>query len=107
MTERLRHPVSMPLVPCLSTSHRRVYFFANASPTDQVHIDLSASLEPRESSTAPPAYKTPFDLSFRIDLYRGSDRMLMASSLVRKCLNVPADQKAVLREADRLLERLG
>lgn len=36
---------------------------------------------------------------------RASDRVLMASSLVRKSLNVPADQKGVLAECERLLAR--
>ena len=43
---------------------------------------------------------------FRIDMLRGSDKVLMASSLVRKAVNVPGDAKAVLLEADRFLTRL-
>ena len=44
---------------------------------------------------------------FRHDLHRASDKVLMASTVVRKSLNVPADRKAVLREADRFIAQLG
>ena len=42
---------------------------------------------------------------FRLDLYRSADNVLMATSLVRKALNVPGSAKAVLMECDRLLRR--
>ena len=52
-------------------------------------------------------YRIPLKLQFHIDLYRASDGTLMASSLVRKSLNVPGSAKAVLAEAERLLRRIG
>ena len=52
-------------------------------------------------------YRIPLKLQFRIDLYRASDGTLMASSLVRKSLNVPGSAKSVLAEAERLLRRIG
>ncbi|MGH0028714.1 MAG: hypothetical protein ACQGVC_02915 [Myxococcota bacterium] len=109
LCEHLDTPVSTELVSCLSTEHRRALFFANASPTDRVEARVSASLltpdqfEPRTI----PAYRTPFKVDFRIDLYRESDRTLMASSRVRKALNVPGNAKQVLNEASRLLRAQG
>ncbi len=105
---QLELPISNEWIACLSTEHRKAVFFANASPTDTVEVRLSAHLLPPGSFTPPPAgrpHRTPLKLRFRIDLYRGSDRVLMASSLVRKALNVPGSNKAVLMEVDRLLRR--
>jgi hypothetical protein len=71
-----------------------------------VEIVVSASLLPPDRSppTAPAARtRTPMRFVFRIDMLRGSDKVLMASSLVRKAVNVPGDAKAVLLEADRFL----
>jgi len=102
-------PFSTELISYLSTEHRRAYFFANAAPTDHVDIRVSASMLPAGTFTEPPAsrpYRTPMKLVFRIDLYRGSDNVLMASSLVRKALNVPGSAKAVLAEVERFQRRL-
>jgi probable biosynthetic protein (TIGR04098 family) len=110
LAEHLERPVSSELISYLSTEHRRAYFFANASPTDSVDVRVSASVLPPESFPAPPAsqpYRVPFKLLFRIDLYRDSDHMLMASSLVRKSLSIPGNAKAALAEAERMLRSLG
>jgi probable biosynthetic protein (TIGR04098 family) len=109
LCERLERPVSSELVSYLSTEHRRAVFFANASPTDTVEIRVEAALVPAGAFAPPPAgqrYRVPLKLQFRIDLYRCSDNVLMASSLVRKSLNVPGNAKAVLAEVERLLRRL-
>jgi probable biosynthetic protein (TIGR04098 family) len=106
---QLERPVSTELVSCLSTEHRKAYFFANASPSDSVEVHVSASLFPT-GSFAPvswlPGYRVPLRVQFRIDLHRSSDGTLMASSLVRKSLNVPGGAKAVLAEVERLLRAL-
>ncbi len=109
LCEHLAIPVSTELVAHFSTEHRKVFFFANASPSDRVEVRVAASLFAPGSFAAPPAslpYRVPFKLLFRIDLYRSSDRVLMASSLVRKSLNVPGSAKGVLLEAERLLRAL-
>jgi probable biosynthetic protein (TIGR04098 family) len=109
LCERLGLPLSTELVACLSTEHRRAFFFANASPSDTVLVHVSARYLPPGRFAAPPAggpYRVPLKLLFRIDLYRSSDNVLMASSLVRKSLNVPAGNKAVLAETERLLRRI-
>jgi probable biosynthetic protein (TIGR04098 family) len=101
-------PVSNELVSCLSTEHRKAYFFANASPGDDVDVRVEAELLPPGSfAAAPPSrpHRTPMKFRFRLDLYRSSDNVLMATSLVRKALNVPGSAKAVLMECDRLLKR--
>jgi probable biosynthetic protein (TIGR04098 family) len=105
---QLEVPVSNELVSCLSTEHRKAYFFANASPGDDVDVRLSVELLPPGSFTAPPIsrpHRTPMKFRIRIDLYRTFDNVLMATSLVRKALNVPGHAKAVLMESDRLLKR--
>jgi probable biosynthetic protein (TIGR04098 family) len=109
LSERIAPPLSQPLATCLSTEHRRIYYFANAAPTDTVEIAVSARLVPPGRFPAPDAgarIRTPLKLIFRIDMVRGSDKVLMASSLVRKALNVPGDAKAVRLEADRFLAAL-
>jgi probable biosynthetic protein (TIGR04098 family) len=109
LCHHLEVPVSSELVSCLSTEHRRAFFFANAVATDQVEVDVSAWVIPPdrfEAPVIPGGYRTPLQFLFRIDLYRVSDRVLMASSLVRKSLNVPGNAKSVSLEAGRLLQRL-
>jgi len=109
LMKRLARPASRDLVMCLSTEYRKVFFFANASPDDEVDVYVEARLIHRDRFEAPLAkrgFRTPFKLIFRIDLYRRSDNMLMASSLVRKALNVPGNLKPVLAESERLLRSL-
>ncbi len=106
----LERPVSSEFVSYLSTEHRKAFFFANAAPTDSVDVRVSACLLPPGTYPdlpGPRPYRVPMKLQFRIDLYRGSDHVLMASSLVRKALNVPRNAKAVLMEAQRFLKALG
>jgi probable biosynthetic protein (TIGR04098 family) len=106
--QQLEVPISNELVTCLSTEHRKAYFFANASPGDEVDVRVAAELLPASYFTAPPPsrpHRTPMKFRFRLDLYRSSDNVLMASSLVRKALNVPGHAKAVLMECERLLRR--
>jgi probable biosynthetic protein (TIGR04098 family) len=108
LSEHLEPPISSELVSFLSTEHRKAFFFGNASPSDVVEIRVRAGLL-RPEQFAPPAtprYRVPLKLQFRIDLHRGSDKVLMASSLVRKSMNVPGHAKGVLNEVERLLRRL-
>ena len=105
---QLEVPVSNEFVSCLSTEHRKAYFFANASPGDDVDVRISAELLPPGAFPEPPAsrpHRTPMKFRFRLELYRSSDNVLMATSLVRKALNVPGPAKAVLMESERLLRR--
>jgi probable biosynthetic protein (TIGR04098 family) len=105
---QLEVPVSNEFISCLSTEHRKAYFFANASPGDDVDVRISAELLPPGSFAAAPTsrpHRTPMKFRFRLDLYRSSDHVLMATSLVRKALNVPGSAKAVLMECERLLKR--
>ena len=109
LRDHLERPISSDFVAHLSTEHRRAYFFANASPSDEVHVFVSAGLLPPDRFEQPDpkvGYRQPLKLEFRIDLYRASDLQLMASSLVRKSLNVPGHNKAVLAEAERLLRQV-
>ncbi len=106
LSNHLTRPFSAELISYLSTEHRKAYFFANAAPNDSVDIRVGARVLPPGSYVGPPegvAYRVPMKLLFRIDLYRGSDNVLMASSLVRKSLNVPGSAKAVFAEVERFL----
>ena len=51
---QLEVPVSNEFVACLSTEHRKAYFFANASPGDEVDVRVSVELLPPGSFPAPP-----------------------------------------------------
>lgn len=108
LTEHLNEPISRELVSYLSTEHRKAFFFANADPTDDVEVRVCARLWKRGEFEAesPAGHRTPMKFLFRIDLHRASDKMLMASSLVRKALHVPGKAKAVVNESERLLRRL-
>jgi probable biosynthetic protein (TIGR04098 family) len=106
LARQLELPISNDFVACLSTEHRKAHFFANASPSDRVEVRIAATLLPPGCFAPPPAarpHRTAMKFRFRIDLYRSSDNVLMASSLVRKALNVPGSAKSVLMECERLL----
>lgn len=108
LSNHLALPFSAELISYLSTEHRKAYFFANAAPNDSVDIRVEARVLPPGSYAGPPegvAYRVPMKVLFRIDLYRGSDNVLMASSLVRKSLNVPGSAKSVFAEVERFLRR--
>ena len=110
LSGHLERPLSSEFISCLSTEHRKAFFFANASPTETVYVRVSASLQPPGTFPEPPGprpYRVPMKFVFRVDLYRCSDNVLMASSLVRKALNVPGSAKGVLLEAQRFLRGLG
>lgn len=109
LSERLARPVSSELHACLSTEHRRIFYFANANAGERVRAIIEIRVLPPESfreAPGPSRHRTPFKLSVRGDLYRCSDGMLMASSRVRKALRVPGNAKAVLAESERLLRSL-
>lgn len=104
LRERLDPPLSAPLVACLSTEHRRLYYFANASLEETLHLRVEARALP--ASGAPGRVRTLGRFFFRTDLHRGSDGVLMASGLVRQVLMVPGQLKPVLTEAERFFGRL-
>lgn len=109
LNERLAAPVSSDFVACLSTGHRRVFFFGNASASDTIDVHLEGRVLRPDQFPAPEGprpYRIPLQLEFRADLYRRSDRVLIASSLVRKSLDVPTNDKSVLAEADRFMSQV-
>ena len=84
-------------------------FFGNAGGDDEIDLYVSAHAIPPEESMPHilnTGHRRPIRFLFRIDLYRVSDKSLIASTLVHKGAHVPGDQKAVLAEAERLLHRL-
>jgi probable biosynthetic protein (TIGR04098 family) len=101
LSKRLERPFSTPLIACLSTERRRLYYFVNADASDSVGVVVQARVLPPLPRVARDARIGLMRLLFRIDLYRVSDGVLMASSLVRKALNVPASDKGLLAEGER------
>ncbi len=106
LSKRLLRPWSAPLVASLSTERRRLYYFTTAEPSDTVRATVSAAVLPPANPPARAARVTVMKLLVRIDLCRGSDGVLMASSLVRKALNAPASEKGLVAEGERLLAAL-
>jgi len=98
-------PLSEPLVACLVTEHRRLYYFANASREEKLHIRVQARFCPPEKA-APARVRTMGRFLFRTDLHRASDSVLMASALVEKALRVPGSMKPLVTESERLLARM-
>ncbi|MGB8295873.1 MAG: hypothetical protein WCG85_10640 [Polyangia bacterium] len=105
LRERLLAPLSEPLVACLATQHRRLYYFANASREEKLHIRVQARFCPPAVS-APSRVRTLGHFLFRTDVHRASDGVLMASSLTDKALRVPGQMKSLLTESERLLGRM-
>jgi probable biosynthetic protein (TIGR04098 family) len=105
LRERLLAPLSEPLVACLATQHRRLYYFANASREENLHIRVQARFCP-PAVAAPSRMRTLGHFLFRTDVHRASDGVLMSSSLVEKALRVPGQMKPLLTESERLLGRL-
>jgi hypothetical protein len=108
MSEHLSRPVSSALVQCLSTEHRRIFYFVNADPSDSVRIFIQGWSLPAAPRTAPSkdGRSCLGRLVFRLDLYRASDGALMASSLVTKALNVLDRDKTLVNEAARFFASL-
>jgi probable biosynthetic protein (TIGR04098 family) len=103
LSQRLRRPFSQQLVRFLSTEHRRSFFFANADASDEVSIHCSAWLidadqVPRRSGGL---RSLALRFQFQYDLYRESDGVLMAKSVVTKALTIPNRFSSLLAEARR------
>jgi probable biosynthetic protein (TIGR04098 family) len=105
LRERLQAPLSEPLVACLATAHRRIYYFANASRETCLHLRVEARFRP-PAAAAPARVRTLGSFLFRTDVHRASDGVLMASSLVERALRVPGQSKPLLTEAERWLARM-
>ncbi len=105
LMDGLEQPLSHQFVSCLATTQRRLFYFANAQPWDAVDVRVTPFVRDCGSSGETPSarHRVPLEFMFRIDLHRDSDQMLMASSLVRKALVIPAHRKALLAEAERFL----
>jgi probable biosynthetic protein (TIGR04098 family) len=102
---RSRVPLSEPLVACLRTQHRRLYYFASAAGEETLQVRVQVRFCP-PAQAAPARVRTMGGFLFRTDLHRASDGLLMASSLVEKSLRVPGSLKPLLTESERMLARL-
>lgn len=103
VAERLERPISSPLFAALCLERRRLFYFANAEPTDAVDGFVTVELLPR-TAAAPGRPAHLVELVSRVDLYRASDHALMASSLTKRVL-VEGVDRALASEAERLHRR--
>jgi probable biosynthetic protein (TIGR04098 family) len=102
LRERLRVPLSEPLVAAMAPHHRRIYYFANANRETSLLLRVEARFSPT-AAAAPAAVRTLGRLLFRTDVLRASDGVLMASSLCEKVVRVPGQSKPLLTEWARWL----
>jgi probable biosynthetic protein (TIGR04098 family) len=107
LAEKLARPVSSALIECLSTEHRRIFYFVNADPSDSVRIFVQAWRLPSTRAPTTAGKSTIGRFLFRLDLYRASDGALMASTLVTKALVVPDGDKGLVSEAGRFVANAG
>jgi len=103
LAEKLARPVSRALIECLSTEHRRIFYFVNAESSDSVRIFVEAWCLPSTRAPATARKSTIGRFLFRLDLYRASDGALMASTLVTKALVVPDGERGLVSEAGRFV----
>ncbi|MFP8870085.1 MAG: hypothetical protein VCB43_00835 [Myxococcota bacterium] len=108
LLRRLERPFSQPMSRFLSTEKRRTYFFANAPETDEVMIHVSAAVvDANEPPRRPTGLRTDaLRFQFCFDLYRKSDGVLMAKSIVSKSLSIPNRFSSLLGEARRFATSL-
>lgn len=108
LSERLERPFSLQLNKFLSTEHRRSYFFANASETDRALIYCKGSvIEPgRPPRERGGLHTEVLRFLFEFEIYRESDRVLMAKSIVTKSLTIPNKFKSLNGEARRFIASL-
>ena len=105
--EKLGRPVSSALIECLSTEHRRIFYFVNADASDSVRIFVEVWRLPSTRAPAATGKSTIGRFLCRLDLYRASDGALMASALVTKALVVPDGDKGLVSEAGRFMANAG
>lgn len=105
------HPtlaVSSRIASLLTTTRRRIFYFANANEGDRVELAVSAYLAKSEDGALSSAVRTaPLKLYFTTELRRASDGVLMAMSATEKHLVIPKRHKTLLLEAGRLAKRVG
>jgi len=101
----LQSPLSAPIVASLSPQHRRIYYFANAHQENHLQLRVQARFLPA-AAAAPARVRTLGRFLFRGDVHRGSDGVLMASSLALRLLRVPGQMKPLVSELERWLTRL-
>lgn len=109
LTGRLRDPLPAELVGSLSTERRRVHFFANAGPADSVELRITARCLPLPGAAPPtlaPGHRQLAKMLLWIEITRASDGVLMARSVVRKSLNVPAEDPQALRAGQAFIRQL-
>jgi probable biosynthetic protein (TIGR04098 family) len=107
LAEKLARPVSSALIECLSTEHRRIFYFDNADPSDSVRIFVRAWRLPSTRAPATAGKSVLGRFLFRLDLHRASDGALMAGALVTKALVAPDRDKGLVSEAGRFVANAG
>ena len=107
LSEGLFRPVSANLLDCLLTRRRRVYYYANAEPTDTLRVVGRVWLSPPSAPRRSFGRDERFTLHGQLDLYRDGDRVWMATTVVDKVLAIPEADRSLRLEADRILKDIG
>jgi probable biosynthetic protein (TIGR04098 family) len=87
--QALEVPAPSSLVTCLCAEHRKSFFYANADAGQWVDVRVACELiADSVSATGRETHRYPA-FTFHFDMYRESDGVLMARSIVEKSLRVP------------------
>jgi probable biosynthetic protein (TIGR04098 family) len=100
--------VSARLIRLLSTTRRRIFYFANADETDSIKIHVDAFVSRTSGGGRDsPTRTVPLRFYFVTELRRQSDGTLMAKSVSEKHLVISRRLKSVTLEAGRIAEQFG
>jgi len=100
--------VSSRLIRLLSTTRRRIFYFANANENDSIKIRVAAFVSRAdEGSLVSATSVAPLKFYFVTELRRQSDGVLMAKSVAQKHLIIARRLKSLTFEAGRIEQQFG
>jgi probable biosynthetic protein (TIGR04098 family) len=100
--------VSSRLTGLLTTTRRKIFYFANADENDSVEIIVNGFVSlPEEGSFLTPTTVAPLKFTFVTELRRKSDGVMMAKTVSEKHLVISKRFKNLLLEAGRVGKRCG
>lgn len=100
--------VSSRIVRLLSTTRRRIFYFANANEDDSIKLRVAAFVSRADEGSFASATKVvPLKFYFVTELRRQSDGVLMAKSVAEKHLIIARRLKRLTFEAGRIEQQCG
>lgn len=103
-----RVEMSAPLIALLSTTRRRIFYFANAPEHESIKIRVTAMVSrPEDGSLASLTSVAPLSFYFITELRRQSDGVLMATSVAQRHLIIAKRLKSLTLEAGRIGQQFG